>query len=126
MSFLYVGVGAFIGACARYGITKVCVLLFGSSFPLGTLLSNVIAAVLIGFIFRASLARWQLTDNHKLFLTTGMLGGLSTLSTLSMETVGMFKAGNLFTSGANIVLNMGLSICGVLLGMWIADMIYAR
>lgn len=126
MAFLFVGCGAFIGACARYGLTKACALLFGTAFPLGTLLANVFAGVLIGFILRSSLVKWQLAEHHKLFLTTGMLGGLSTLSALSMETVEMFQAGRYLGASGNVVLNVGLSILGVVVGMWIADLVYAR
>ena len=105
---------------------SLCVLAFGNGFPLGTLLSNVIAGILIGFIFRASLTRWELSDNYKLFLTTGMLGGMSTLSTPSTESVDMISSDHAFAGAANLVLNMGLSIGGVFLGLWIAAMIYAR
>ena len=126
MGFLFVGAGAFVGACARYGLSKLGTLLFGSAFPVGTLLSNVIAGILIGFIITSSGARWHLAENHKLLLTVGLLGGLSTMSTLSMETVQMFQGGQTWLAIANMVLNLSLSIGGVLLGMWIANMVYAK
>lgn len=126
MGFVFVGLGAFIGACARYGITKLSNTVFQTEFPIGTLLSNVLAGILIGFILQASLNRWQLADTQKLFLTTGMLGGLSTMSTLSMETIQLFQNNQTVLGVANIVLNLGLSILGVLVGMWVANMVYAR
>lgn len=126
MSLLFVGFGAFFGACARYGLTKLCSTLFDTMFPIGTLLSNVIAGILIGFILRSSLIKWQLPDNHKLFLTTGLLGGLSTFSTFSMDTVELFRIGRFFSASGNVILNVGLSICGVVIGMWIAEMVYAK
>ena len=126
MAFLFVGCGAFIGACTRYALTKVCSFFFGTAFPIGTLLSNVVAGILIGFILRASLVKWQLAENHKLFLTTGLLGGLSTLSAFSMETVNMFQSGRYLAGSGNIALNIGLSIFGVVVGMWVANMVYAR
>jgi fluoride exporter len=126
VGFVFVGAGAFFGACARYGLSKLSTLVFGSAFPLGTLLSNVIAGILIGFIITSSGARWHLAENHKLFLTVGLLGGLSTMSAFSMETVQMFGGGQTWLAIANMVLNLSLSIGGVLLGMWIANMVYAK
>ena len=126
MGFIFVGAGAFFGACARYGLSKLSTLIFGNAFPVGTLLSNVIAGVLIGFIITSSGARWHLAENHKLFLTVGLLGGLSTMSAFSIETVQMFQGGQTWLAIANMVLNLSLSIGGVLLGMWIANMVYAN
>ena len=126
MAFLFVGCGAFIGACARYGLTKACAFIFDCAFPISTLLANILAGILIGFILRSSVVKWQLIEHHKLFLTTGMLGGLSTMSALSLETVQMFQAGRYVSASGNILLNVGLSILGVVVGMWIADMVYAR
>ena len=107
-------------------MTKLSSAIFGSAFPLGTLLSNVIAGVLIGFIITSSSIKWNLADNHRLFLTTGLLGGLSTMSTLSMETVQMFGAGQSGLAIANMALNLSLSIGGVFLGMWIGRLVYAN
>ena len=93
---------------------------------MGTLISNVIAGVLIGFIITSSAARWQLAENHKLFLTVGLLGGLSTMSAFSIETVQMLQVGQTWLAVANMALHLSLSIGGVFLGMWLANLVYAN
>ncbi len=126
MAFIFVGLGAFFGACVRYGITRLSAALFDTMFPLGTLISNVLAGILIGFILRASQTKWHLSRNNELFLTTGLLGGLSTFSAFSMETVTLFRSGQTFHAVGSIALNVGLSIGGVVIGIWLADLVFAN
>lgn len=112
---IFVGAGGFIGSCLRYGISK----LFNafSVIPLGTLISNVLAGILIGLFIGIENNITLIPPKARLFLITGMLGGLSTFSTFSLETVTLFKSGKLLLGTGNVALNLGLSIFGVLLGM---------
>jgi len=121
MNLLMVGIGGFLGSCSRYLITKWSGS-FTASFPLGTLLSNVLAGLLIGFIIGLKQNSVRMSDNTKLFLTTGLLGGLSTFSAFSLETIELFKAGKYFMSIGNIALNVGLSFLGVVIGFIAAKM----
>ena len=115
MKFLAVGIGGFIGSCCRYGLT---LLLSRFPFlPFGTLASNVIAALAIGFIIGAERQTSVLPENIRLFLTAGLLGGLSTFSTFSIETVNMFENSKYFHAAGNIILNLCLSIIFVFAGL---------
>ncbi len=116
MSIIMVGIGGFIGACSRFLFVKLFEQ-FNPPFPLATLLSNVIAALIIGFIIGMERQTSALPDNTKLFLTTGLLGGLSTFSTFSMETVRYFEGGKYIFALGNILLNVGLSILFVFIGL---------
>ncbi len=116
MGVLMVGIGGFLGSCGRYFLTRLFERL-GYEFPMGTLLSNVIAALLIGFIIGAQRQSPTLSENTRLFLTTGLLGGLSTFSTFSMETVRYFEGGKYFLASGNILLNVGLSLLCVGIGL---------
>ncbi|KNY30153.1 CrcB-like protein [Pseudobacteroides cellulosolvens ATCC 35603 = DSM 2933] len=93
---LCVGIGGFIGAALRYLISTGAVRVFKSDFSFGTLIVNVIGAVLIGFIMQLSIYPSFITPNMKLFLTTGILGGLTTFSTFSFETVSLYQSGRYF------------------------------
>lgn len=120
---LMVGIGGFIGASLRYIITGLSTKAFGDSFPYGTLIVNVLGGFLIGFIMEASAGLWPISPNTRLFLTTGILGGLTTFSTFSYETVSMLMAGSYLMGGLNAGLNLFLSLLGVWLGKLSAQMI---
>ncbi|MEA5059421.1 MAG: CrcB family protein [Clostridia bacterium] len=113
---LYVGAGGFLGACARFGITRWLSAL-PVALPCGTLLSNGIAGLLIGLVIGVESQTAPISSGAKLFFITGVLGGLSTFSTFSLETVHLFKAGRYLLATGNIALNLGLSLGGVLVGM---------
>jgi CrcB protein len=120
-SLFAVGIGGFIGACARFGMTK----LFAQhhSFPLGTLISNVIAGLLIGLVIGAERQVGELPVTAKLFITTGFLGGLSTFSTFSIETIILIENGDYLKAGANTLLNVGLCFAAVVAGFAIIKLV---
>ena len=117
-----VGIGGAMGSCLRYGITQAT-LRMGWVFPLGTLLSNVIAGFAIGLIIGLEAQSLCIPPRVKLFVNTGLLGGLSTFSTFSLETVRLYSEGNHLLAAGNVVLNLSLSLLGVLLGMALARMV---
>ena len=120
--FLAVGAGGFLGSCARFALTRVMQNYY-DKFPFGTLLSNVIAGLLIGFIVGLEQQAVRISPRTKLFLTTGMLGGLSTFSTFSLETITFFQGGKYFVATANVLLNLCLSLIGVAVGLYLAKTI---
>ena len=122
VELLAVGIGGFLGSCLRYLISR-WIGNSSASFPLGTLLSNVIAGFFIGFIIGLEQQSVRIPKDKKLFLTTGVLGGLSTLSTFSIETVQLFRSGKYLLSIGNIALNLGLSLFGTVLGLMAARML---
>ncbi len=124
ITVIFVGLGGFLGTCVRYILTKAFGIVL-PGFPFGTLLSNVLAGFFIGFIIGMERQASSLPGRTKLFLTSGLLGGLSTFSTFSMETIAMLEGGKYLCAGANTLLNVGLSLLCVLAGLWLAKMLKA-
>ena len=90
---LAVGTGAAIGACMRWGLSYLLNAKI-PGLPMGTLAANLIAGLLIGCVTAWFSFHMQVSPLVRLFLVTGFLGGLSTLSTFSMENVAMLLTGN--------------------------------
>lgn len=120
---IFVGIGGFIGASLRYIISVNSPKFFGTQLPYGTLIVNIIGGVLIGFIMELSLLTDFISPNLRLFLTTGIMGGLTTFSTFSYETISLFTDGRYILGTLNTCLNLFLSLGGVLIGKLIAHII---
>lgn len=120
LNLVYVGVGGCIGAMLRYVISIASSKIFTTAIPCGTLIVNVLGGILIGFIMELSLSTNIVSPNMKLLLTTGIMGGLTTFSTFSYESISLFINGNVLFGTLNICLNLFLSLGGVLLGQFVA------
>lgn len=117
----YVGVGGFIGASLRYLISVNAPKVFGTQLPYGTLIVNILGGLLIGFIMEFSLSTDLISPNLRLFLTTGIMGGLTTFSTFSYETISLFNDGSFLLGTVNTCLNLFLSLGAVILGKFAAS-----
>ena len=91
---LAIGTGSFIGGVFRYLISQFIQAKFLSTFPYGTLVVNITGCFLIGLVFGLA-DRGNLTQEWRLILATGFLGGFTTFSAFSNETVSMLRDGQL-------------------------------
>ncbi len=104
MNWLLVFIGGGIGSMARFGITGLTKQFFNGSFPLATLIANVLSCLIMGLVLHFS--PQTITANWKLLLLTGLCGGFSTFSSFSFENVELAKQGN----WTLVVLNILVSI----------------
>jgi fluoride exporter len=91
-SFIAVGAGAMLGAWLRWGLGAW--LNTRSQLPLGTLAANLLGGFLVGIAVAALAARADLPPAWRLFIITGFLGGLTTFSTFSAESVALLMRGD--------------------------------
>ena len=114
MSVLFVFLGGGIGSVSRYLVGELWKVL-GFNFPLATLSVNIIGSYIIGFVWSYLLTKPN--QSLGLFCITGFLGGFTTFSSFSLETIQLFMKGNVWLGISNIGLNLLFSLLGVYLGM---------
>jgi CrcB protein len=89
---LFIGAGSFIGGVFRYLLSLLIPAKTTLSFPLPTLIVNILGCFFIGLII-GFFDKGQISNEWKLFFATGILGGFTTFSTFSNETMMLFKGG---------------------------------
>ena len=109
MTYLYIFIGGGLGSLARYLTGKACGTLFSTVFPLGTLLSNLIACALLGLIMvtyvKTSHANWI-----QPLLLIGFCGGYSTFSTFGNDTYELVQGGNYFYAVLNVLISVVVGV----------------
>lgn len=116
MNFFFVALGGAAGACGRYAISLIPV---KTQFPVLTLVTNFLGAVLIGFVIGIAENK-NVSKNAILFLKTGVCGGFTTFSTFSLEAYNLFMTKNYGLCGLYVF----LSVAGCIAGVWLGKKIY--
>ncbi len=119
-SIASIGVGATVGASCRYYIGVLSLQYLGKALPYGTLISNVIGSFIAGILVVVILEKLLLSETYRLMLLVGLTGSLTTMSTLSFESLEMLGGGNYGQALLNILLNIGLSLLAAGLGVMLA------
>lgn len=117
LSFLAIGLGAALGAWLRYGLSLWLNPVHGS-VPMGTLAANLLGGYVIGLALALFASRPELSPQWRLFVVTGLLGGLTTFSTFSAEVVDLLQRQQLGWGLATIGLHLFGSLSMTALGWW--------
>ena len=117
MSYLVVFVGAGIGGALRHGVNRMSLAWFGPGFPWGTLSVNIAGGLLMGVLAELFLIKGGGSQEWRLFLTTGILGGFTTFSAFSLDAAVMWQRGDYVTLGTYVASSVLLSIAALFFGM---------
>ena len=120
MGFLFVALGGACGAAGRYAISLIPV---KTTFPILTLVTNVLGAVLIGFVVGFAAGKSDVSENTVLFWKTGVCGGFTTFSTFSLEAFQLIESKSYVLAGAYILLSVICCIVGIFCGKKLAELV---
>jgi CrcB protein len=115
----FIALGGAFGACSRYLVSEMCVLLFGRGFPYGTLLVNVVGSFCMGLLVAAFESEMLPSIPWRQIVGLGFLGALTTFSTFSMDNVLLIQQGAFLKMGLNVLLNVVISIAAAWVGFQI-------
>lgn len=113
--YLLVALGGGLGALLRYLLGGWIQALLGPAFPWSTLFINALGSFAIGLVVRLSL-EGVLSGEARLFLAVGLLGGFTTFSSLSYETLALLQDGEALWAGAYALGSLALGLVLVFLG----------
>lgn len=122
-TLLQVALGGAAGATARYLTGLGVVRLFGHGFPLAILSVNILGSLLMGVF--VSVAALRGGTSLSPLVMTGFLGGFTTFSSFSLETVGLIERGAYGSAALYVTLSVVVSVAALVLGMVLAREVLA-
>ena len=118
-----VALGGAIGASGRYLVNVTATRVIGHGYPAGTLIVNVLGSFLMGVLFVVLAKKGG--NFWAPFLMTGVLGGFTTFSAFSLDTLALFERGQVASAAGYVALSVGLSLAALVLGVYAARGVFA-
>jgi CrcB protein len=118
MGYVVVFIGAGIGGMLRHAVNWASLRLLGPNFPYGTLIINIAGSAIMGLVIGWLAARNIPGQLLRLFLTTGILGGFTTFSTFSLDSVTLWERGQIAAALAYVLVSVIVSLLA-LFGMMV-------
>lgn len=116
---LLVAAGGAFGASARHLVGVVSLRAFGSNFPYGTLIVNVVGCLLMGIFIGLLAVRLQGSEALRLFVATGFLGGFTTFSAFSLDFTVLWDRGETALAIGYVAVSVLVSLGALAAGMWL-------
>lgn len=123
LGVVLVAIGGGMGATARYLVSNWAAARFGADFPYGTLIVNVVGCFIIGAFMAVTTERLIVSPYWRLFVTVGFVGGLTTFSSFSYETLQLLQGADVMRAFYNVGLNVLVGFFATWLGMSAARLI---
>jgi len=109
-----------LGALLRYQIGRFAINLGWAALPFGTLIANLIGCFFMGYLSWMLIHRWSMSSEMQVVVLTGFLGGFTTFSAFSLETVRMLEQGADIKAIVYVLMSVVLCILVCFLGLWLA------
>ncbi len=122
-SYLIIFLGAGLGGAMRHGVNVAVTRAVGTGFPLGIMVINVTGCLVMGLIAGWFALRGQASQEWRLFLTTGILGGFTTFSAFSLDAAVLWERGEPVLTALYVLGSVVLSLAGVFAGLWMVRQI---
>jgi len=116
VAYLWIAVGAIVGASARYFLSGYVARTFSSTFPYGTLIINITGSLLLGFFLVWTEERVLLDPRWRLLVAIGFCGSYTTFSSYAFESFAFMEQGQWLAMTANVVANNALCLASVIAG----------
>ena len=120
MLYLFIVLAGGTGALMRYLVGRMAINLGWAALPFGTLIANVLGCFLMGYLSWMLVHRWQMPKEIQTIVLTGFLGGFTTFSAFSLETVTLLEQGASLRAFSYLTLTVVLSITMCFLGLLLA------
>ena len=120
-TFFLIALGSALGGVARNGLSAWVAQRAGDTFPWGTLAVNVLGSLVVGALAAVGDSpRWGLSVEARQFLMVGVLGGFTTFSAFSLQTLRLIQEGDWARVAGNVLLSVGLGLVAAALGYRLA------
>ena len=120
MNYIWIAVGAVVGASARYFLSGLIARNFSATFPYSTLFINVTGSLVLGFILVYSTDRVLLDPRWRLLVAVGFCGSYTTFSSYAFESFALLEQGQWLLVGLNALASNVLCLAAVLAGAVLA------
>lgn len=117
---LWIALGGAIGAVLRHGLNIGIAKVAGSDFPWHTMLINITGSFVMGLLVTLMALRWNVSNEIRAFLTTGILGGYTTFSAFSLDFALLVERKAYGLASAYVLGSVVVSLVAIFLGMALA------
>ena len=123
MKYVFLAMFGILGVFARYSINTLASNIPSANFPFATLVINIIGSFLIGVVYVLGTERFLLSEDLRIGLMTGLLGGFTTFSAFSLDAVKLGYEGQYFMSSLYLIASVAGGLVATVFGLYVGKQI---